>query len=1205
MRKNKIYLFLLLFSVFLLLGAVISNRWGASSMADIAQKGSQKISEKSDQCRQALNTFTAGNFSLEKPQVDRFFEKKDIGLYLFRHDSLVYWNNAQIPVERTPVVFQDQQGLVILRQGYYLYFKSESNQGTAIALCLVKPLYNLQNNYLKNDFADWTGIPKEVDIELGNLAQNPVLLGNKPVFALKGSEKLYYSARLDNLCLAIFIAGFLLLATVVLILLKNGGINNVAAAALIFTIPVLKFLMAWLKWPSFFYRSVLYDVHVFGNAQSFSDGYLGDILFNALTLLFVAGALHFYLKNTLEKTARIFNGVILFALAFCIVNRFNHAVISLVNNSTINFDFLSIFSIKYPAFIGLAALSIYSLALFVTMHKVIAFFKSKLWPHFFIFIVCNAAVCVLQQLISGSRHYFENYWLLLFSIPLFVLMKFRPSKISWNLGLQIVIMSVITSVFLNFYIEKNQGQDLKILSQLLIDRQDEILESEFAGIPGKIVKDEGLNVLFTLVSDIPNAEKEIQQTLMQKFFGSYFNRYTIDFSLFDKNCKPLLTTKKAILLNEGFFEDQIRYNSDSTAVKDLFFVKNYRENSRYIGKINLDDKRLYVMMEPKRFEELGSFPDLLLDQSQQRHEKLKTFSYAVYRLQQNTNRYGDFNYPFFSQDSAVLAMANPQFVHHYFKPDDSMEIVISQKAKNWNYFFTFNSYLLLFFSLISYCCYLIYAAVFTLQFKNSSLTRRIQTIIVALLLLAMSAVGITSGNLVSRQFEANNKKQLSEKTEIILSELAEQFDPRSFFDESEKELVNLKLKEYARLFNTDISLFSKNGYLFNTSEPKLYDLGLAASFANPNAFWNLKQNKSSSASVNEKAGTLKYLSLYTPLFDGKKELIGFMNLPYFAKQGDLANELSGIISALINVYVILFVISILGGLILSGYITQPLRLIKQQIANITLGKQNEKITWQSNDEIGKLVFEYNEMLVKLENSANLLAQSERESAWREMAKQVAHEIKNPLTPMKLNLQYLQHLMKNNPDDFKERFEKASVGIIEQIDALASIATEFSKFAKLPGKQLQTLNLAEVINTSVLIFENQKNIAITNAITEPELLVNGDKDQCLRVFNNVLKNAVQALDDTAQPHIEILCEQRGDAIIILIRDNGCGIAADLKAKIFTPNFTTKTTGSGLGLAMVKNIMQGFGGAIWFESEAAQGTTFFLEFKKAGADVLEAS
>ena len=185
-------------------------------------------------------------------------------------------------------------------------------------------------------------------------------------------------------------------------------------------------------------------------------------------------------------------------------------------------------------------------------------------------------------------------------------------------------------------------------------------------------------------------------------------------------------------------------------------------------------------------------------------------------------------------------------------------------------------------------------------------------------------------------------------------------------------------------------------------------------------------------------------------------------------------------------------------------------------------------------------------------------------------------------------------MKNNPEDFNQKFENASKIIIEQIDILANIATEFSNFAKLPSTQLQTINLVEIISSSVLIFENYKNIEIYNTISETELFAKGDKDQALRVFNNILKNAVQALSETKNPKICIESTQKENKIIISITDNGCGIAEELIPKLFTLNFTTKSTGSGLGLAMVKSSMQSFEGNVWFKSQENEGAVFYLEF-----------
>ncbi|MBK6520875.1 MAG: HAMP domain-containing histidine kinase [Sphingobacteriaceae bacterium] len=318
-----------------------------------------------------------------------------------------------------------------------------------------------------------------------------------------------------------------------------------------------------------------------------------------------------------------------------------------------------------------------------------------------------------------------------------------------------------------------------------------------------------------------------------------------------------------------------------------------------------------------------------------------------------------------------------------------------------------------------------------------------------------------------------------------------------------------------------------------------------------------------------------------PIYNANKKLMGYLNLPYFGKQSILDNKLSGIISTLINVYVILFIISILSGLILSGYITLPLRILKQQMANVALGKQNEAIVWESNDEVGKLVSEYNSMIEKLDTSAGLLAKSERETAWREMAKQVAHEIKNPLTPMKLNLQYLQHVMKNDPKDFEERFTKASNNIIEQIDALANIATEFSNFAKLPSGELEKINLVEVINSTVDLFEKEKKVKISVDLHSKNIPVKADKEQMLRVFNNLLTNALQATSEVKEAHIEVSTSEmeNGKGYVITIADNGCGIPENLKQNIFT-----------------KNIFDTIDASVWFESEEGKGTVFYLEFNK---------
>ena len=1121
------------------------------------------------------------------------FTREGIAMYLFSGDSMIAWNNAQLPFWGKASSFIGEQGMVSLPFGHYYFAASRRGDRTALALLRIKPKYELQNRYLSNDFARWLGLPAGVALSADSVGA-AVLYRGIPQFFIRGTDEKYSSAGADNFCYGLFLFGLVLIMAGVLFWVRERSWK--LALAGVFSLLVLRGLLLLARWPGFFYSSDFYNVRIFGNAGSFVNGYLGDILINGVLFLFLASALSFASSYFHARMRWVFRGGAM-ATVLLMVEVFNRVVASVVTNSTLNFNFLDFMNLSPGTLVALCALALMAIAVFMLLYPLAAHARSHRggWLWFFSPLLLYALLIIFS---GGYNHWVEAAWPGFAAVLVFGAGYSGRAGPVTSFAVYLLFISAASSASLSAYISSNETKNLEVLTQKLGERQDEVLENEFRESRRKIYGD--LQVM-NLLKILPASAEAVADLINGKYFGGYFKRYTVAFSLFDESCRPLLTPSDPVHLNEGYFEDQLRYNSDSVS-EGLFFVTNYRRNARYIGVLPLGSHRLYVMLEPKQFEELGSFPDLLLDESQQKHERLTGFSYAVYRAGQNTSSFGALNYPPFLPDPTAFAKAEPGFVHWYFSSDDYTRIIISRPEKTWSYFFTFNSYMLLLFSIIGYFLFIVYSIVFTDTFSTSSLTRRIQAIIIVLLLLAMSAVGYTSARLVQTQFSSENSKELREKTEIIFTDLSRMFTPAQLFDPVNREAVNNRLNEYSRLFNTDVSLFNAAGLLYATSQPRLYNLGLSGRFADPVAVHRLSNNLSSAVTISERAGKLSYMSLYTALYSPGTDIpAGFINLPYFARQNDLVTELSGIVNGLVNVYVILFVISILAGLILAGYITRPLRLIQQQIARISLGRSNEKIDWQGSDELGRLISEYNQMLVKLEESAVRLAKSERESAWREMAKQVAHEIKNPLTPMKLNLQYLQHLMKSDPVDFREKFEKASAGIIEQIDSLANIANEFSNFAQLPVSQVQTINIVEIIRTSLLLFENRDNITVRNRIPEEEIMVKGDRDQCLRVFNNLLTNAVQALSGTEDPWIEIGRQRQDGKIVIVVRDNGCGIGEEMKPRIFTPNFTTKTTGSGLGLAMVKNIIEGFGGRIWFSSEKGLGTIFYLEFISVSSPV----
>jgi nitrogen fixation/metabolism regulation signal transduction histidine kinase len=363
---------------------------------------------------------------------------------------------------------------------------------------------------------------------------------------------------------------------------------------------------------------------------------------------------------------------------------------------------------------------------------------------------------------------------------------------------------------------------------------------------------------------------------------------------------------------------------------------------------------------------------------------------------------------------------------------------------------------------------------------------------------------------------------------------------------------------------------------------------------NPEAYLQMVINKQAQFINKEQIGNLNYLSAYIPFVNSNNKLMGYLNIPYFAKQAALENEISTLLVTLINIYVFLIVISLLVTLFIANRITGPLHMLQQKLANISLGKKNEPIHWENNDEIGNLIIEYNRMILELGESAERLAKSERESAWREMAKQVAHEIKNPLTPLRLNAQLIQRAYEEKSPQFDEKFKKFTSMLIEQVDTLAQIASEFSNFAVMPKPKLTKVKLSEVIQNAVTLFRTTTASEILfNQHTNNDTL-QADKEQLLRVFNNLIKNAIQAINTDNKGIIEINLKEEKNNILVQIIDNGIGMDEDQKKMIFIPNFTTKTGGMGLGLAMVKSILENINSNITFTSIQNKGTTFELRF-----------
>lgn len=466
---------------------------------------------------------------------------------------------------------------------------------------------------------------------------------------------------------------------------------------------------------------------------------------------------------------------------------------------------------------------------------------------------------------------------------------------------------------------------------------------------------------------------------------------------------------------------------------------------------------------------------------------------------------------------------------------------------------------------------------------------------IGVLLLSLIIVGFGTIYYNVNQFERNLYESIGEKIQSVLVEMEHKLGGEFELTKDYSDYLNYLLVKFSNVFYIDINLYDVHGNLLASSRSQVFEKGLMGNKMDVDAYQQMVVNKSGKYIHKESIGELSYYSAYVPFKNDDNELLAYLNLPYFTKQSELKKEIYTIVVAVVNIYFFLILLSVVVAIFVSNNITKPLELIQERFRAIDLGKQNEPIEYTSNDEIGSLISEYNRMVSELSENAEKLAKSERESAWREMAKQIAHEIKNPLTPMKLSVQYLQKAWKDEIPDFDKRLEKFSNSLISQINNLSSIATEFSNFAKMPRARAEEVNIIAKLSDSINLLESTENVNFeVDYQGVEELYVYADKEQVLIVFSNLIQNGIQAVPKERDANIKIKVEEINEKVRISISDNGSGVPEDLREKLFIPNFTTKSSGMGLGLAIVKNIIVNAGGEIWYETEMNVGTTFYVTF-----------
>jgi len=413
----------------------------------------------------------------------------------------------------------------------------------------------------------------------------------------------------------------------------------------------------------------------------------------------------------------------------------------------------------------------------------------------------------------------------------------------------------------------------------------------------------------------------------------------------------------------------------------------------------------------------------------------------------------------------------------------------------------------------------------------------------------------------------------------------------------QEELSN-KLTLVAQSSGTDLNVFNVRGRLIASSQPLIYNKLIISEYINPLIIQKIIEGGNNHMVVDEKIGDLLYNSTYLAMKSTQTgELLGILSIPFFNLKYTLEKQEIEVFTNILNIFIVVFILFLGISYFTSKKLTLPLTFIAQKLKRTSLSEENEPIVWKSDDEIGMLVDEYNKMLENLEDSKRALALSEKESAWREMARQVAHEIKNPLTPMKLTLQHLERLLKDKVSGDK-RFDKPINTLLYQIETLDDIATSFGSFANMPVPEIEKFELTGLLKKTFGLYKNIKNGTVKLFGENGEIHVFGDEQLIGRVFSNILINSIQSVPKGKEARITGEIKINGkDKVVISIEDNGNGIPKNIKDKIFVPNFSTKSGGSGIGLAIAKRGIEHAGGKIWFETEEGIGTKFFVELPLA--------
>lgn len=1172
------------------------------------EKIQRKLNTKFDILDQVVADFYATGSMADLKKTER----KGIILLAYRDDSLVYWSDNRIPAFAMQNIRVDSSRFSFISNTWYVIRKFTKADTVVAGLLKIKDEYPYQNEYLQNAFQRDLDIPYTAQIILSPAKGDVILYDadNHYLFSLAFDGALQYPglARYLPPVLYLFVLlFFLLLVATVFNRVSNGPLKNG-----LFLLLAVVLIAGRLGQVKSLFPGALYNLELFGPfifARSLFMPSLGDVLLNSMLIIFLL--LRFrrdfwygsFISAQQPRKPRFVIVVLMTVLAAYFI--FSHYLFSsLILNSSINFETFKVTGITVYTFIGILVVALHLTGLVMLSDHILNLARERMraWTLIVVFALLYGTGLLLLVWRGYTADPVSFTGFFLFFTVLALIHYRKPLSYSYSVLLVFVFLFAVFSVyFISRYTELKEDSYMKHLSETVTSEHDVVAEYLLEGLNKKMVND---TTLSGYLFDLDFSVEDIFNHLRGNYFKGFWSKYSLRFT----DCKPtydlLIDSRKNCY---EFFDELLQERGSQgsqLANTNFYYIDTLNGRINYLGRIkylkpeNKEEVTLFIELESRLIAEELGYPKLLIvEKGYSQGNILHDYSYAKYHKDRLIAQEGSYQYSLTLDEHEKAGFTAQGYDHKVFPIDRDNTIVVSKASKtfftrlvSFSYIFVFYYLLVLLFISIRYLAAPQKNIIF--NFKN-----KIQFSILSVLLLSLILIG---GGTIYFSIEQYKKKQydiLSEKIQSVYIEIDHKLAYVSpltagWSSDSYDNLGQL-LQKFSDVFYTDINLYDPSGNLLATSRPEIFERGLMGEKMNSVAFQTMTKEKQAELVNHEKIGSLSYLSAYVPYINAENKLMAYLNLPYFTRQDVLSKDISTLTVAIINVYVLLILLTLAIAVFISEQITKPLRMIQQKFSEIKLGRQYEVITYGGKDEIGNLVAEYNRMVRELERSVEMLARSERESAWREMAKQIAHEIKNPLTPMKLSVQQLQKAWQDGGKDFDRHLEKVSRTLVQQIDDLSKIASEFSNFAKMPKAVNERINLAEVIRNTIDLFSNTENITFGFACSDESICIMADKEQISRVFINLVKNAIQAIPENRAGKIKLSLEKAGGKAVITIADNGKGIPEELLGRMFTPNFTTKSSGMGMGLAIVKNIVETCNGSITFHTDIKRGTAFTVE------------